>query len=548
MEDVNKILEAARDAYGRRDWPNARDRFNAARQYGVLSADDVYALADSAWWLGLVDESLNAYEEAYRLYLHGAQPRRAAMSAVEVAVSLFLRGDDVIGSGWITRARRLLRDEPPGIEHAWMVYFLEVEAELDGADVDEVIAKARQVQDIGRRFTDPSLVALGVVGEGRALIRQGRVAEGMGLLDEAMLAALSDELDPGAAGNIYCHLMSACHELADLRRMRVWTKATADWCERLPAAVLFTGICRVHRAQVLQVQGAWARAEQEARRVCQDLADIHGASVAEACYALGDLARMRGDLSGADEAFTLAHQHGRDPQPGLALLRLAQGRGDTAAASITAALAGTRERLARARLCAAQVEIALAIQDTQTARLASDELNATASTYGTPGLEAAAWQVRGAVLLAEGSAGEALPVLRSACQRWQELHAPYDAARVRLLLTRAYDALGDEDAADRELDAAEAVFVELGATLDARMVAELRGRPALPGGLTEREAEVLTLVAVGSSNREVATSLVISEKTVARHLSNIFTKLGLSSRTEAAAYAFEHGLTSPTRG
>jgi DNA-binding NarL/FixJ family response regulator len=241
--------------------------------------------------------------------------------------------------------------------------------------------------------------------------------------------------------------------------------------------------------------------------------------------------------------------HRRDPQPGLALLRLAQGRAATAAASIRTALtAVVHDRLARAQLCAAQVEIALAAGDHGTAARAGEELTRTASTYGSSGLEAAALQARGAVLLAEGRAEAALPTLRAACRRWTELDAPYDAARVRLLLARAYRALEDGDAALRELDEAGAVFERLGATLDAREVAALQGRPALPGGLTGREAEVLALVAAGRTNREIAEALVLSHKTVARHLSNIFAKLGVTSRTQAAAYAFEHGLAAPERG
>jgi DNA-binding NarL/FixJ family response regulator len=429
-----------------------------------------------------------------------------------------------------------------------MIYILEVEAALEGPDLDAVIASASRVQDIGRRWADPSLVALATVGEGRALIRQGRVPQGIALLDEAMLATLSEEVDPATAGNIYCHLMSACQELADLHRMETWTRATANWCEQLPAAVLFMGICRVHRAQLFHARGSWDHAEKEATRVCEDLVDIHTASVAEARYAIGEIHRLRGDLAGADEAYRQAHRLGRNPQPGLALLRLAQNRTDGALASIAAALEGTTGRLARARLRAAQVHIALAAADTVTARLAGEELDEIAGDYATSGLQAMAHHARGAVLLTEGHTGEALETLQTACRLWSDLHVPYEVARVRLLLATAYRTLGDSDAAALELDAAATTFTELGATQDLRKVAELRGRRALPGGLTEREGEVLALVATGKTNREVAATLVLSEKTVARHLSNIFAKLGVTSRTEAASYAFEHGLASRTRG
>jgi DNA-binding NarL/FixJ family response regulator len=544
VEDAAGALDVARDAYRRHDWAGARDGFGAARVAGELAAADLDALADAAWWLGDFDQASAVLEEAYRRHLDEGRPGPAAMAAIGVAVNHFLRGDGVVGSGWVGRAQRLLRDQPEHTEHGYLLY-LELEGALGGGEADAVVATAGRVREIGRRHADPNLVAGGDLFEGRALVKQGRMAEGMALLDEAMLAVLSGELDPGWAGNIYCHLMAAFHELADVRRAAEWTEATSRWVAGLPPAVLFTGICRVHRSQVLERRGDWAEAEREAALVCRDLADLHVAGAAEGHYQLGDIRRLRGDLAGAEAAYRHAHELGRDPQPGLALLRLAQGRTATASASIRAALtAVTHDRLGRARLCAAQVEIALADGDAETAGRACDELTRTASTYGSSGLEAAALQARGAVLLAGGRADAALPTLRAACRRWKELDAPYDAARVRLLLAGAYQALGDADAAARELDAAEVVFVRLGATLDAGGIAARRGRAALPGGLTGREAEVLALVAAGRSNREIAASLVLSPKTVARHLSNIFAKLGVSSRTQAAAYAFEHGLAT----
>jgi DNA-binding NarL/FixJ family response regulator len=549
VEDAGGALEAARDAYRRHDWAGARERFTAARAAGELAAADLDALADAAWWLGDVDEASAVLEAACRRHLDEGRPGPAAMAAMGIAVNHFLRGDGVLGSGWVGRAQRLLRDQPEGPEHGYAL-FLELEGGLAGGDAAAVAGAAARVRDLGRRYADPNLVAGGDLFEGRALVRQGRMAEGMALLDEAMLAVLSGQLRPEWAGNIYCHLMAAFHELADVRRAAEWTEATGRWLAGLPAAVLFTGICRVHRSQVLQLKGAWAQAEREATLVCQDLAELHVAAVAEGHYQLGELRRLRGELAGAEDAYRQAHRLGRDPQPGLALLRLAQGRAATASASIRAALAAvSADRLARARLCAAQVEIALAAGEPEVAGRACEELQQTASTYGSSGLEAAALQARGAVLGAGGRPEAALPTLRAACRRWQELDARYEAARVRLLLAAAYRALGDGDAAMRELDEAEAVFGRLGAGPDAaRAAAALHGRPALPAGLTGREAEVLALVAAGRTNREIAETLVLSHKTVARHLSNIFAKIGVTSRTQAAAYAFQHGLAAPGRG
>lgn len=553
MDEVSEALQAAREAYGRRDWPRARERFAALQASGALSAEDLYAWSDAAWWVGDVEESLAACTQAYRLHIGADRPRPAARAAIDIAILLFLRGDEALGSGWLGRAQHLLEDQLEGAEHGLLLYLTEVEAPLggiapyEGAGLEALVTHAERVRKIGLRHGDPNLVAGGLLGAGRALVKAGRVAQGLAMLDEAMLAVLSDDLRPEWAGNIYCHLMSAAHELADIRRLVEWTEATARWLETMPAAVVFTGICRVHRSQVHQLRGGWAQAEREVAQACVDLAEIDVSAAAEANYQVGEIRRLRGDLAGAEEAYRGAHRLGRDPQPGVALLRLAQARLDAASASIRAALvAESADRLARARLCAAQVEIALAADDLVVARKACEELEDIAVTYGTTGLQVMARHARGAVLLAGGQHEEALPVLRDACRRWQDLEAPYDCARTRVLLAAAYDALGDVDAAGRELDAAAEMFGRLGAQPDARQVAALRpGRPDLPGGLTAREAEVLVLVAGGRTNRDIAAELVLSQKTVARHLSNIFTKLDVSSRTAAAAYAYEHGLATP---
>jgi ATP/maltotriose-dependent transcriptional regulator MalT len=547
-DDSSELLAEARRAFERRDWAAARDGFKAVRGKVELEAADYSALGDSAWWLGDIDEALAAFEAAYRLYLQGDQPRQAAFNALGLAVSLFLRGEVQIGSGWMSRAQRLLRDEPEGVEHAYLVT-LDLENCLAEGDLDAVIERARHVGEMGRRFGDANLVALGILFEGRALVRRGEMREGMSLLDEAMVAVLSDDLIPDWAGNIYCHLMAAFHELVDIRRAAEWVEATQRWLDTLPAAVLFTGICRVHRSQILQVTGAWEQAEREALRVCEDLAGIHVLGAAEGHYQVGDLQRLRGDLSGAEASYQKAHELGRDPQPGLALLRMAQGQLEAASASVQAAMvAQTDNRLARAPLCAAQVEIALAAGSMDAAERACEELEATAAVFASSGLQATALHSRGAVALAEGHPEQALSILRDACRRWRELGAEYNASKVCVLLAKAYAELGDTDAFERELDAAATAFERLGAVEDAREVDALRAAKLHPGGLTAREAEVLTLVATGMSNREVATSLTISEKTVARHLSNIFTKLNVTSRTEAAAYAFAHRLAAPTRG
>lgn len=537
-------LAAARAAFAARHWTGAHDGFITARQEVPLDADDLSALAAASWWLGLMDESLAVGEEAYGRYLEASDHRRAAMRAFDIAYAYFLRGNEAVGGGWVSRAQRLLADQPDCPEQGYLLYFA-VETSLDGGE--GTMAKARQVQHFGRRHADRNLVAAGIVAEGRVLIKLGRAQDGLALLDEGMLEASAEDMSPTWAGNIYCHLMAACYELGDIRRAAAWTQSTADWCDRMAPAVLFKGICQVHRAQVMQIRGAWTQAQDEAERVCQDVAHIHVGIVAEGRYQIGEIRRLRGDLEGAEDAYRRGHHLGRDPQPGLALLRLAQGRTEAAAALICSALAGVTDRLSRARLLAAQVEIAVAAGDPATASVAADELDAVASAYRSSGLQAAAKRSRGSVLLATGRTEEALSTLRLACSGWTELEAPYDCAKVRVLLARAYRQLGDIESSERELDAARSAFEELGAELDAKEAGGER-RATLPNGLTEREAEVLALVGAGSTNRQIADELFLSQKTVARHVSNIFTKLGVTTRTAAARFAFEHGIASQRRG
>ncbi|MGH9226240.1 MAG: LuxR C-terminal-related transcriptional regulator [Acidimicrobiales bacterium] len=539
---MTDVAAQARAAYGRRDWAEAARRFEeASHGGGELAADDLFALADATWWLGDVERSISAGEAAYRRYLQGDQPTSAAMAAMGVAVNLLLRGDLSLGSGWMSRAVRLVADQPGTVEHHYLRYLTEVDGmideagTLDEAGLDGLVFAAAETRAAGQRFGDANLIASGTMAEGRMLLKAGRVGEGLRLLDEAMVCLLSEEMGPEWAGSVYCHLMAASHEVGDLARAREWTEATERWLETLPAAVLFRGICRVHRSQVLQTLGAWDRAEAEAARVGEELAAVSPANAAEGHYQVGELRRLRGDWRGAEAAYQRSHERGRDPQPGLALVRLAQGRAGVALPMIRAALvAKGNDRLACHPLRVAQVEIAVAAGELDEAAQAAAAVDEVAGRYRTSGFVADALLSRGTVELAAGRPETALPPLRDACRRWRELGADYHAARACLLLAATYELLGSEDVAEMERAAGQAVFDRLGvATAES---------PPLPSGLTERESEVLVLVAAGRSNRDIAGSLVISEKTVARHLSNIFTKIGVGSRTEAAAYAFNNGL------
>lgn len=529
---VGATLDTARAAAARRDWVAARDAFAAVSEQ--LTADDLYAYGNCHWWMGDLATALPILQDAHRAYLAEGAPRRAALVAIDIGYWFALRGEEAQATGWMGRAVRLLDAEPDCAEKGYLVY-IGFEDAWGANDLDTAMERGHQVHAIGSRFGEPNLCALGVLAQGRVLVKLGRVREGMALLDEAMVAAVSDDLDPGWAGNIYCHLMLACYELADWRRAQEWTDVTARWCQQMPGAGPFLGICRVHRAQVLQARGEWSTAEDEVVRVCAELDGFHHGMVAEAQYHLGDLRRQRGDLAGAEAAFAEADRLGRDPQPGRALLRLAQGDRSAARSEIEPACtaAGT-DPLARARLLPARTPIAIACGDLDTARAATAELEDVAARYGTPGLAARAALAVGELALAEARPADGVTALRAAVAACQRAQVPYEAALARRLLADAYDAVGHSDAARRERDLAAAELARLGAATGPA--------PARADGLTAREAEVLALLAGGLTNQEIADRLVLSVRTVERHLATVYRKLGLEGRNARAA-AVRYALT-----
>ncbi|MDZ7733014.1 MAG: hypothetical protein U5R31_07740 [Acidimicrobiia bacterium] len=319
-------LDEARSAFHRDDWPTAFTAFRrAASESDGLTPDDAYALAESAWWIGEIDAALAAWEDAHSGYMADERAADAAMSAMFVAAHSMERGETAAGSAWMGRANRLLAEIPEGASTATR----STSSCSRQWAAETWRGRSRSPAHPGSRdaaSTTPTCAALGLIGEGRVLLKQGQVDAGVGLLDEAMLGALSERLHPVWTGATYCHLMDACHELSDVRRAKEWTDAAAQWCDQIPDAALYRGICRVHRAQVLQVQGSWEQAEREASRACADVAHLHVGTVAEGHYEIGEIRRLRGDLAGAEEAYKRAHGLGRDPQPGLALTRLEQGR------------------------------------------------------------------------------------------------------------------------------------------------------------------------------------------------------------------------------
>jgi ATP/maltotriose-dependent transcriptional regulator MalT len=494
--------------------------------------------------LGREDESAQALERAHQQHADAGNRLEASRCAFWIGMTLLLRGELGPATGWLGRAQRLVESEGRACaEQGYMLLPVAFQRESAG-DFDGAVSTAAAAMEIGEQFSDADLVALAAHLQGELLVRRGRLNEGLGLLDEAMVAVTAGEASPMVCGIVYCGVILACEDVYELRRAKEWTVALTRWCDRQPDLRAYTGRCLVHRAQLMRLQGSWPEALEETRRADRRFEEsMNRAAAAKASYLRAEVHRLRGEFAAAEEEYREASRRGLEPQPGLALLRLAQGETQAAAASVDRVLAETTEPLHRAGLLPAYVDIMVAAGAVDRAEEACRELGEIAAQYDTEMLRAMAAQAGGAVELASGDARRALATLRSGWQAWEELEAPYEAARTRMLVGAACRALGDEEGFELELEAARSTFGRLGAAPDLARVEELAGvAPSPDHGLTAREVEVLRLVAIGKSNKEIAASLVISEHTVARHVQNIFTKLGVASRTAAGAYAFEHDL------
>lgn len=550
MHHSHGVREHDESASERRAWKEEFTRLATQDHEAPLDAPGLERLGAAAFLIGRDEDSSEALTRAHHAYLESGDAESAARCAFWVGFRLLTKNEQARGGGWMARARRVLEDAAldDSTVHGYLLVPPAIRCLMEGNPVPALEGFDRAIA-IAERARDRDLLMLARHGRGRALIRLGRIAEGIALLDEVMVALTSGELSPIMVGDVYCSVIDACNEIFDLQRAHEWTEALNEWCTTQPDVIPGRGECAIHHVDIIVRRGDWPSALTEITRACEWFGDRAGhAAAGAAFYRLAELRRLRGEFGLAEESYARAHQLGRDPQPGLALLRLSQGRTNAAAAAIRGAIGQRLREPRRSEMLAAYAEIMLAAGDLNAARLAADELSRTATVVGAPVLRAIASQTEGAVLRAEGKPAAALAALRDACTVWRDVDAPYDAACVRVSMALALRELGDTDSAAMELRAASDVFVQLGAAPDLHRIETLGSTSASPNGgeLTDREIQVLRLIATGKTNRAIAASLGISEKTVARHVSNLFVKLGLSTRAAATAYAFKRGLMTPS--
>ena len=509
-----------------------------------LQGEELEQLATAAYLAGRDEESEELRARAHRAFLERGDRERAAFSAFWLAFGLLQRGARAPASGWLVRAERLLDEARlDSVVRGYLLTPVAVQRVVtgDAAGADAAFAEAA---GIARRFGDRDLASLACHGRGRALIRLGDIAQGVALLDEAMAAVIAGDVAPVLAGDIYCSVLEACQEIFDVRRAYEWTSSFAQWCGTQPELVRYRGECLLYRAEVMQRRGRWSDAIRDARDASGLLTSTRHPMAGAAYYRLGEIHRLRGEFGNAETEYARANEHGRTPQPGLSLLRQAQGRVDDAAAGIRAVLRDTRARARRVDALIAAVDILLAAGDHEHARAAASELSEIARATGAQLLCAAAAHADGAVLLAADDLAAASAALGHGHETWRELGMGYEEAHTRLLMATICTRSGDSDGSQLHLDAARQLFTELqAASCLARIADQTRkaGRQQI-GTLSNREVEVLRLLAAGKTNRETAETLFISERTVARHVSNIFDKLGVSTRAGATAWAYQRNL------
>ena len=526
------------------EWNDAFEAFSIADKSLTLDANDLSLLAWSAGLTARDDEMLATQERVYRAWLAVDQQLAAARAAFWLGFRLLALGEPSAASGWLSRAQRLVEQQAcECVEHGYLL-LPATQRHLSAGDLDLAKECAQRALEIGMRFGEPDLMAFARNLLGRVHISKGQIGRGLEMLDEAMVAAVAGELTPVVTGIVYCTSIVSCDRVYALDRVREWTAALSTWVAGQPQLGLFNGHCLVHRAEVMQMNGSWPEAVDEARRaVVRCVRSIERESAGRAHYQQAEIHRLRGAFVEADAAYLEASRAGFEPQPGLALLRLAQGDAAGAANSSRRVVAAIRDRVPRLRFLPAHVEILLAAGDIEAARAASDELQQISEALGTEVVAAIAAHAQASVELALKNPEGALGPARRSFRFWQQIGAPYLAARLRVTLGRACTALGDAESAAMEFRCAREVFEKLGAQPDVAALDALLDRSGSSiAGLTERELQVLRLLATGLTNKAIARELELSEKTIERHVSNIFGKAGVPTRAAATAFAYEQKL------
>ncbi len=548
-------VEHARALIDRRRWWDAYQMLSRLDSRSALGGQDLEELAVSAFLCGRRRDSKHAWLRAYQIHLNDGDPRAAALCAIRIGLGQISTGELAEASGclpasltscaaWVANASSLLADGDEGVEHGYVLIPVAYEQLAIGGDLDAAAADSDRAVEIARRYGDPDLLVLGLTIQGRAMVRSGSIERGVVYLDEAVMVVEAGHVSPSIAGIALSSAIEAASEIFDTTRFGEWAGAFGRWRDLQEGMLAFQSRSLVYQATFDELQGRWDEALDAAVHACKDLfADPDPAAAASAHYRQGDLLRLRGDLQKAEVAFREASRRGLDPQPGLALLRLANGDVEAAVASIGRALGETRNLLKRAAMLPAHVEILLAAGNRTAASEAADELEKAADAYSTPVLEAAAHHARGAVLLAEGDPHAALGGLRVAVRVWSHLGLPYEEARTRCVIAECCRMLGDDDASSLELGIARGIFSAPGAGPDlVRVDSLLATQPPSSHGLSNRELEVLRLLAQGMTNKEIAEKLIVALRTVDSHVSNIFTKLGVATRSAATAFAHRQGL------
>jgi class 3 adenylate cyclase len=476
---VTASLDDARSASSRAAWREAYETYSAVRS-DELEPADLERFGESAWWRGKLQEAIALRERAYAGYVAADDVQAAARMALALSWDYEGRGSFAVAGGWLANAERLLGGRPEWPEHGRLLLTNALTAMFAEGDYPRAIEIFERAYELAKRVGDRDVQVLALSGRGRASIKAGDIEAGLRLLDEATASAMCGDLKPHAAGLVYCITISSCQDLGDYRRAAEWTEAANTWCDKLDVTG-FPGACRIHRAEILRLRGEWGAAEEQALAACEELLDFDRSITAGGHYEVGEIRRRRGDFAGAEESYRITNELGRDPQPGLALLRLSEGKVDAAVAGVAASLADLTDPLARLRRLPAQVEISLAAGDVPSARAAADELEAIVDAYKigarrTPAFDASVQFARGQIALAEKDLTRAVASLRHAREEWQGVGAPYETARVRAVLGIALRQSGEEHASTAELEGALAAFERLGAALDEARVKELLGR------------------------------------------------------------------------